>query len=114
MPKRARRGQTAKSVLASDDPDDDDGSYFSVDDRTSFCKVQEWHQQFWMMLDESANMWLMIAEHVAPDLKVDYCKAAHMIPSLPLPPLFSSPPLQCRVMTAKCSIHVMGVGGGDV
>ena len=30
MPKRARRGQTAKSVLASDDPDDDDGSYFSV------------------------------------------------------------------------------------
>ena len=62
-----------------------------------------------MMLDESANMWLMIAEHVAPDLKVDYCKAAHMIPSLP--PLFSSPPLLCRVMTAKCSIHVIGVGG---
>ena len=67
-----------------------------------------------MMLDESANMWLMIAEHVAPDLKVDYCKAAHMIPSLPPSPspLFSSPPLLCRVMTAKCSIHVMGVGGG--
>ena len=64
-----------------------------------------------MMLDESANMWLVIAEHVAPDLKVDYCKAAHMIPSLPLPPLFSSPPLLCRVMTAKCSIHVMGMGG---
>ena len=35
MPKRARRGQTAKSVLASDDPDDDDGSYFSVDDGSS-------------------------------------------------------------------------------
>ena len=101
MPKRARRGQAAKSVLASDDPDDDDGSHFSVDDPTRFCKVQEWHQQFWMMLDESANMWLMIVEHAAPDLKVDYCKAAHMIPSLPLSPLFSSPPLLCRVMTAK-------------
>ena len=49
------------------------------------------------MLDESANMWLVIAEHVAPDLKVDYCKAAHMIPSLPpLSPSFllSSPPVQ--------------------
>ena len=90
MPKRARRGQTAESVLASDDPDDDDGSYFSVDDRTIFCKVQELHQQFWMMLDDSANMWLVIAEHVAPDLKVDYCKAAHMIPS---PPLSLSSPL---------------------
>ena len=64
------------------------------------------------MVDESANMLLMIAEHVAPDLKVDYCKAAHMIPSLPLsPPLFSSPPLLCRVMTAKCSINVMGGWG---
>ena len=98
MPKRARRGQTAKSVLASDDPDDDgQGSYFSVDDRTRFCKIQEWHQQFWMMLDDSANMWLVIVEHVAPDLKVDYCKAAHMIPSLPpLSPSFllSSPPVQ--------------------
>ena len=97
MPKRARRGQTAKSVLASDDPDDDDGSYFLVDDQSRFRKVQEWQQQFWMMLDESANMWLMIAEHVAPDLKVDYCKAAHMIPSLPpLSPSFllSSPPVQ--------------------
>ena len=91
MPKRARRGQTAKSVLASDDPHDDgQGSYFSVDDQSRFRKVQEWHQQFWMMLDESANMWLVIVEHVAPDLKVDYCKAAHMIPSLPpLSPLFS-------------------------
>ena len=49
------------------------------------------------MLDESANMWLMIAEHVAADLKVDYCKAAHMIPSLPPSPpsfLLSSPPVQ--------------------
>ena len=90
MPKRARRGQTARSVLASDDPDDDDGSYFSVDDRTRFLQSTRVAPTIWMMLDESANMWLMIAEHVAPDLKVDYCKAAHMIPSLPpLSPLFS-------------------------
>ena len=40
MPKRARRGQTAKSVLASDDPDDDDGSYFSVDDQPDFAKYK--------------------------------------------------------------------------
>ena len=98
MPKRARRGQTAKSVLASDDPDDDDGSYFSVDDRTSFLQSTRVAPAILdIMLDESANMWLVIAEHVAPDLKVDYCKAAHMIPSLPpsLPSFFlSSPPVQ--------------------
>ena len=31
MPKRARRGQTAKGVLASDDPDDDDISQLTIE-----------------------------------------------------------------------------------
>ena len=44
--KKSKTWPTAKSVLASDDPDDDDGSYFSVDDQSRFCKVQELHQQF--------------------------------------------------------------------